>query len=67
MDKELEVLGLSRESFAGNVKDYRLPGGYRKMIVLPKDAEANVVMYSSNEENLLKSGKKIPRKNNSHK
>ncbi|CAG5084099.1 Oidioi.mRNA.OKI2018_I69.PAR.g10546.t1.cds [Oikopleura dioica] len=55
MDKELAALGLSRESFAGNVKDYRLPGGYRKMIVVPKDAEANVLMYSSNEENLLKS------------
>ncbi|CBY37611.1 unnamed protein product [Oikopleura dioica] len=53
MDKELESLGLTRDSFSGNVKDYRLPGGYRKLIVLPKDAEANVIMYVSNEENLL--------------
>lgn len=56
MDRELESLGLSRDSFSGKVKDYRLPGGYRKMIVSPKDAEATVVMYSSNEENLLVSG-----------
>jgi len=53
MDKELESLGLSRDSFSGKVKDYRLPGGYRKLVVLPKDAEANVIMYVSNEENLL--------------
>ena len=58
MDKELESLGLSRDSFSGKVKDYRLPGGYRKLVVLPKDAEANVIMYVSNEENLLISGLK---------
>ena len=35
LDALLEELGLTKESFDGSVKDYRLSGAYRKLFVKP--------------------------------
>ena len=55
LDPILTDLGLTRDSFAGKVKDYRLPGAYRKLIARPKNFDAKLVTYSKEDENLLKS------------
>lgn len=52
----LSELNLTKDSFSGTVKDYRLPGAYRKLIVTPDNAQTSLIMYCSiNEKNLLKS------------
>ena len=46
MDAVLEELGLTKESFDGSVKDYRLSGAYRKLFVKPNGITGRVIEYS---------------------
>ena len=57
LDALLEELGLTKESFDGSVKDYRLSGAYRKLFVKPNGITGRVVEYSDSEENLIESEK----------
>jgi len=56
-DRILKEMGLTFASFDGKVKDYRLSGSYRHLIVKPDNTTAEVVKYASNEDLLLKSEK----------
>ena len=38
-------VGLSFESFESSVKDYNLPGDYRRIIVRPSDVEWEIKLY----------------------
>ena len=56
LDETLGALGLTSDCFSGSVKDYRLPGAYRKVIAKPKNFEAEVIQYEDSvHENILKS------------
>ena len=57
LDAVLEELGLTKASFDGSVKDYRLSGAYRKLFVKPNGITGRVVEYSDSEENLIESEK----------
>lgn len=55
LEKILGELELTHESFAGSVKDYRLPGAYRKLIARPENLETEIFLNQDDEENLIKS------------
>lgn len=55
VEKTLQEIGLTKDSFSGSVKDYRLPGAYRKILARPKNFNVEIVKYSNENENILKS------------
>jgi len=55
LDETLGELGLNQDCFGGSVKDYRLPGAYRKILARPKDFKVEIVQYLNENENILKS------------
>ena len=46
LDVILEEIGLTKQSFDGSVKDYRLSGAYRKLFVKPNGIIGRVIEYS---------------------
>ena len=46
LDVILEEIGLTKQSFDGSVKDYRLSGAYRKLFVKPNGILGRVIEYS---------------------
>ena len=44
--------GLSIESFNSSVRDYALPGGYRHMLIKPKNLEWSLLDYEDENEPL---------------
>ena len=51
----LAEMGLEEDSFAGSVKDYRLPGAYRRLIAKPTQFSVECVPYGKENENILQS------------